>query len=258
MDVYANLKRSTKSTGFVGEAKLRKEVSKLQGENKKLSAEASKLSETVEGLKKTVSTLESNISQLYDTAKLEISRKDRRVADLQKQIEDLKQSRNRGRGFVRGSRSGNSAVANSLGGATSKSNDFHHPVSTPSMQVTTGSTFRRLQSFKDPHMPSTHSKRAAPSSDRIIASHNDSYKRTCADFSMQSRPSHARDIPNRHSSSGRPRKPSPERYPSAPSRKHDQRSTRSRSRSRDASRPHPRHESQSERKRASSRREERR
>lgn len=251
MDVYANLKRSTKSTGFVGEAKLRKEVSQLQEEKKKLSAEARKLSETVEGLKKTVGILELNISQLYDTAKLEISRKDRRVADLQKQVEDLKKNRNRGRGFLHGSRSGNSAVT----GTNSESHSSYHSASTPSIQVSTGSTFRRLQSFKSPHVPSTHGKRAAPPSGRTNTSPNDNSKRTCSDYSsMQSWPSHARDLANRHGSSGRTRKPSPEpNHDAHHPRKQEHRSSRSRSSGRGAGHSNSRHESHPDRRRTSSR-----
>ncbi|VEN42393.1 unnamed protein product [Callosobruchus maculatus] len=81
---------------------LGKEVDKLKAKNaelenhiNKLVAAIEKQNATISDLKKTVANLEKNISSLYSTAKAELDRKNRQIADLQRELDDLKFRRKR-------------------------------------------------------------------------------------------------------------------------------------------------------------------
>jgi hypothetical protein len=73
---------------LVGEPKLRQEIAALQADKAALTDTVAGLHATVAELQKLVSTLEKNISVLYDTAKLEIQRKDSRINELRAQIDN--------------------------------------------------------------------------------------------------------------------------------------------------------------------------
>ena len=68
-------------------------VQALESENAGLKDKVASLQKQVQGLLSTTATLERNISCLFDTAKLEIRRKDKLVTSLRAQVEELQSSR---------------------------------------------------------------------------------------------------------------------------------------------------------------------
>nr|CAI5852289.1 unnamed protein product [Callosobruchus analis] len=86
---------------------LGKEVDKLKAENvelekriDKLVAAIKKQSADLVDMRKTQQNLENNISSLYNTAKGEIDRKNRQIAELQRELDDIKFRRKRPAGDI--------------------------------------------------------------------------------------------------------------------------------------------------------------
>lgn len=82
-DLYAGL---TTDTNSVIVASLRHQVQELQEKIHRLEAESSDRHKEIEELRQENAILCTNISRLYETAKLEIQRKDKEIKELRSNV----------------------------------------------------------------------------------------------------------------------------------------------------------------------------